>query len=434
MDSVTANINKLVSLTFDERPEVRKQAAKSLSEINDPGAVFALVELSFDKDPTVRETAQMYLDKKKQTEPELMSFASIFSTPEKKEGAPAEVPADAREKMLLPITQIFEKRLGKEKADIAKSKMMPSIEKMYLKAHQQHSSKKKHEESGRKVMQEFLTNYLEVMSDLDRIGDGPNLPFVPAAAPAKVPGAPEQAEPDEAETGEGEEDLVEGKPAQAPAQPEKPQPPQQKPAALALQKAGPGLEGVLEEVGRSDEPLDKLSEQVATMETQEIEEIKEHEEIEHLPDTFFRKAYETMMLSEGDEDVMKQEMNKMIEDARREIGLAFRMAKKRFKEMNVTNITKIKDGMRNINTELLTAKTVENLEYQKTKKVKAMATRVLVNDPAGNEGIIYLFDNRGATLQPGMKIKVVGGLAKAFAFSGETGLTLGKKGNVYIVL
>ena len=62
MDSVTANINKLVSLTFDERPEVRKQAAKSLGEINDPGAVFALVQLSFDKDPSVREIAQQYLD------------------------------------------------------------------------------------------------------------------------------------------------------------------------------------------------------------------------------------------------------------------------------------------------------------------------------------------------------------------------------------
>ncbi|MCI0503904.1 HEAT repeat domain-containing protein [Candidatus Micrarchaeota archaeon] len=409
MDSVTANINKLVSLTFDERPEVRKQAAKSLSEINDPGAVFALVELSFDKDPSVREIAQQYLDKKKQTEPELMSFATIFSSPEKKEGE-EEAPADAKEKMLRPITQIFEKRLGKEKADIAKTKMMPTIDKIYLKVHQQHGSKKKNEEGGRKVMQEFLTNYLEVMSDLDRIGDGPNLPFIPAAGPQanqQQPSAAQDSRPGQAQA------LVH---------------PPVRPAEEQV------LDGELEEVGRSAEPPDKLSSEAASLEVAEIEEFKEREEIEHLPDTFFKKAYETMMLSEGDEDVMKQEMNRMIEDARREIGLAFRMAKKRFKEMNVTNITKIKDGMRNINTEILTAKTVENLEYQKTKKAKATATRVLVNDQTGNEGIIYLFDNRGALLQPGMRIKVVGGLAKTFEFSGETGLTLGKKGNVYIVL
>jgi hypothetical protein len=406
MDSVTANINKLVSLTFDERPDIRKQAAKSLGEINDPGAVFALVQLSFDKDASVREIAQKYLDKKKQTEPELMSFATIFSSPEKKDET-EEASADAKEKMLRPITQIFEKRLGKERAELAKTKMMPTIDKIYLKAHEQHGIKtKRYEESGRKVMQEFLTNYLEVMSDLDRIGDGPNLPFVPAAPPEKEP-----------------EPII----------PQPVQPGQAHNVARASTPE-PLLANELEEVGRSEEPPDKLSSQAASLEVQEIEEFKEHEEIEHLPDTFFKKAYETMMLSEGDEDIMKQEMNRMIEDARREIGLAFRMAKKRFKEMNITNITKIKDGMRNINTELLTAKTVENMEYQKTKKAKATATRVLVNDETGNEGIIYLFDNRGALLQPGMRIKIVGGLAKTFEFSGETGLTLGKKGNVYIVL
>jgi hypothetical protein len=401
MDSVAANINKLVSLTFDENPEVRKQAAKSLGELNDPGAVFALVELSFDKDPAVRATAQQYLEKKKQTEPELMSFATIFSTHEKKDAAEAqEAPADAKEKMLRPITQIFEKRLGKERAEVAKTKMMPTIEKIYQKAHQQHGSRKKNEESGRKVMQEFLTNYLEVMSDLDRIGDGPATALLPA------------------------ETLSE----QAAAAPELLQPKMEPPSP---QQA---FAEELEEVGKGPAETDKLSSEAASLEIQEIEEIKEREEIEHLPDTFFKKAYETMMVSGGDEAVMKQEMNRMIESARREIGLAFRLAKKRFKEMKITNITKIKDGMRNINTDLLVVKAVENMEYQKTKKVRATATRVLVNDETGNEGIIMLFDNRGALLQGGMRIKVVGGLAKTFEFSGETGLTFGKKGNVYIVL
>jgi hypothetical protein len=186
-------------------------------------------------------------------------------------------------------------------------------------------------------------------------------------------------------------------------------------------------------VGKSAQS-DKLSSEITSVENQEIEEMKERAEIEHLPDTFFKKAYETMMLSGGDEDVMRQEMNKMIEEARREIGLAFRMARKRFKEMKITNITKIKDGMRNINTEMLTVRSVENIEYQKTKKLKATANRIMVNDESGNEGIIYLFDNRGSSLQPGMHIKVVGGLAKTFEASGETALTLGKKGNVYIVL
>ena len=112
------------------------------------------------------------------------------------------------------------------------------------------------------------------------------------------------------------------------------------------------------------------------------------------------------------------------------------MAKKRFKEMNITNITDIKDGMRNINTDLLSVRLVENMEYQKTKKTKAIATRIVINDAEGNEGVVYLFDDRGSNIKKGMQIKIVKGMAKSFAFSGETALTIGKgkKSNVYIVL
>ena len=417
MDSATANINKLVSLTFDESPEVRKQAAKSLGALGDPAAVFALVELTYDKDPSVREVAQKYLEKKKQTEPELMSFATIFSSGAKKEDK-TEESSEARERVLRPITQIFERRLGKEKAEAARNKMMPTIEKIYQKAHEHGGSKKKHEEAGRKVMQEFLTSYLEVMSDLDRIGDGTHHA---AEAPAAQP-AQEQPEMHEELPEIHEEQPVRPEVLEPQAQPQIPEKP---PNPLSDQ---------LEEVGKQSGELDKVSTEIASLETQEMEELKERQEIEHLPDTFFKKAYETMMLSGGDEDVMHQEMERMAAEVKKEIGLAFRLAKSKFKEMKITNITKIKDGMRNINTDLLTVKSSESMEYQKTKKLKALLTRVLVNDETGNEGIIYLFEDRGTTIKPAMRIKVEKGMAKVFGFSGETALTIGKKGNVYIVL
>ena len=90
--------------------------------------------------------------------------------------------------------------------------------------------------------------------------------------------------------------------------------------------------------------------------------------------------------------------------------------------------------MRNVNTDILTIVKVENLEYQKTKKTIATITRVLVNDESGNEGVLYLPDDRGTVLVEGMHIRVNGGQAKTFKFSGETALTLDRKGNVYIVL
>jgi hypothetical protein len=392
MDSISLNISKLVSLTFDENPEVRKDVAKKLGEIDDPAAKFALIELSFDKDTRVREAAQKCLDTKKTTEPELMSFATIFAAPGKEELPQTQ--ADVKEKVLRPITQIFERRLGKERAEMVKSKMMPSIEKIYQKATGQHGTKRHEEEAGRKVIQEFLTDYLEVMSDLDSIASGPTPPPMKHDGPAL---------PDETHGQEAKDD------------------------------SRPDATGGLAVVGKEVD-LDKISLEIASVENQDIEEMKEMEEIEHLPDTFFKKAYETMMLSNGDEDIMQKERDNMIGDAAREIGLAFRLAKKKFKENKLTNITKIKNGMRNINTEILTIKSADTSEYQKTKKVKDLATRIVVNDDGGNEGVIYLYEGRGAMLKQGMRIKVSGGGGKTLESSNETAIVIGKKGNVYIVL
>jgi len=385
MDSVSLNINKLVSLTFDENPEVRKEAAKKLGEIDEPAAKFALVELSFDKDTGVRAMAQKYLENKKQTEPELMSFATIFSSGPKKEEK-SEEPSDVKEKVLRPITQIFERRLGKERAEMVKTKMMPSIEKIYLKAtSQHHGTRKQEDESGRKVMQEFLTSYLEVMSDLDSIAGG-------STSHSNVLPPPEPG-----------------------GKPDEPQP-------VELEVVGKGT------------VMDKASSEMAALELQETEDLKEHEDIRQLPDTFVKKAYEVMMLSNGDDDIMHKEMDRMIADSQRDIGLAFRLAKNRFKENKLTNITKIKNGMRNINTDVLVVKSAENVEYQKTKKAKDTGTRVIVNDETGNEGVLYIYDGRGVSLRAGMKVKVSGGYAKSFEAASETVIVVRNKGNVYIVL
>ena len=265
--------------------------------------------------------------------------------------------------------------------------MMPSIEKIYQKAITQKSGKKK-DESSKKVMQEFLTSYLEVMSDLDHIGGEASAHEIVKEVEVSVAGA---------------------------------------------QQPVPEISAELETIGKP-EHLDNVSSEIASLEAQNIEEVKEQYQIENLPDTYFKKAYEVMMLSDGDEDLMKQEMKNMMDSAKKEIQLAFQLAKKKFKSENITHLTEVKDKMRNINTEPLTVASVENMEYQRTKKLKASLTRLLVNDDEGNEGVIYLFDDKGLMVNPGMKVKVIKGLAKSFKFSGETALTLGKKGSIYIVL
>ncbi|MBU0592021.1 HEAT repeat domain-containing protein [Candidatus Micrarchaeota archaeon] len=391
-------MNKLVSLTFDENPEVRKKAAVSLGTLDDPAALFALVELSYDKEPSVREVAQETLDRKKKTEPELMSFAEIFShgsSEEKKEDEPSE---QTKQKVLGPISQMFEKRLGKQKGAAVKKKMMPTIEKIYMKAvNKKHRGEMDTEENGRKAMQEFLTSYLEVISGIDAesLTDQTGLD-------------PETTQPSEALAGSSNE-----------------------PQIIEIDHISEGLQHI---GGISSHAADHISSEIATIELEKIEEIKTQNEIEFLPDSFFKKAYETMMLSGGDDGIMKREMNNMVQQAKHEITLAFKFAKKKFKETKITNITKIRDRMRNINTEILRVVSIEIREYQKTKKVKSTYTRFLLNDEEGNEGVLYLFDGRGAAIKTSMMIKISGGMAKSFKFSSETALILGEKGNVYIVL
>jgi sugar-specific transcriptional regulator TrmB len=127
-------------------------------------------------------------------------------------------------------------------------------------------------------------------------------------------------------------------------------------------------------------------------------------------------------------------MKDMINRAKKEITLAFTLAKKKFKETKITNITKLRNGMRNVNTDPLMVMAVENQEYPRTKTKKDTFTRVVVHDEEENEGVLYLFDERGTSVRPGQRIQIQRGLAKSFKFSGETALTLGKKSNVYIVL
>lgn len=385
MDPKPQELNRLVSLTFDESPKVRLDAAHKLEKIDDPAALFALVELSYDKEVEVKEAALEILDKKKKKEKELMSFAEIFSSGKKKETSEKGKTAKSRkDKVLSPITSIFERRFGKEKAEKVKTKMMPAIEKIYQKS----VNRKADNDSGRKAMQEFLTSYLEAVSDIATMDD------------------PEDIEQPEIEITEESQEFE-------------------------IHEEFPGE---LEAVGNADKKVDMISKEINEVEQEELAEQDEIKNFDKLPNTVFKKAYETMMLSDGDEDTMRKEMKRVTKNMENDIKLAYQLAKKKFKETNITHLTKLKDRMRNVNTDVLNVTDIEHLDYKKSKKQTSVVTRIIVKDLEGNEGVLYLFDDRGKPIKEGMELKVVKGFVKTFDFSNETALTIGKKGNVYIVL
>lgn len=402
------NLNQLISLTFDASPEVRRQAAVELSRYDDPGANFAILELTYDKDTSVSGLARGILDKRKASQPELMSFADVFAQGEDKKAEEAKKSPEeerkaetAREKMLKPIQQLFEKKLGKEKAEAMKSRMMPTIEKIYMKA----VGKNGHvnEEKG-KAVQEMLTDYLDVISGAEThvITDSGEMKGDRPKMPREAP------EPDGKDVEAGDPEL----------------------------ETSGGLE--LQSVGTKELEMGKLGrelDEVAADSEVEVPETGNREpETGAKGGTLFRLAFDTMMASEGDEDVMKRAMSNMIRDAEEEIKLAFRVAKERHKQINITHITELRSGMRNVNTVPLLVKSVEHKEYQKSKRVRDNFTRLVVSDDEGNEGVVYLFDNRGALVKQGMRVKIEKGYAKTFGFSGETALTVTKKGSAYVML
>jgi hypothetical protein len=408
------SLNKLISLTFDESPEVRKQAAVSLGAMDDPGALFALMELSYDKDPSVRDVALNLLEKRKQSESEVMSFAELFSQKADQTPNSSPVTQATKDKVLQPITKIFERHLGKERAEAVRSKMMPTIEKIYMKNVQVGSVKiptgnevpisaDASAEEGRKVMQEFLTSYLEVISDLDHVGGIPSQTKLTTVIESDI-------------------QRVE-KPI--------PVPETHKPVEI--------LDSNNREIALPSSSLvatEPEKELVDLDDYKFVTELKEEQGISKLPDTFFKKAYETMMFTDGDEEEMKKEMKHMIKEAEREITQAFKFAKRKFKEINLTNITKIKDGMRNIHTDILLVKSVNKVSYQKTKRESGTIVRLVAEDQNQNQGVIYAFENvpNLDVLREGLKIKVVGATAKSFDQFDETVMVIGKKGNIYIVL
>lgn len=367
-------LQRLISLTFDENPEIRKKTAKELSALDDPGALFALLELTYDKDESVKQIARKILDKKqsKKTE-DLISFSEIFSTKSEEGESKERIAKDKKRKLLHPIELIFEKRLGKN-SEVVKKKMMPSLERVYLKAINK-STPSVSDSERKEAVQEFLTTYLDAISDVNSISD-------------KI----EITEP---------VDSLEA------------------------------LEHVSSKASLDGAHVETIIKEVDTVTSEPNEEIGHEKFLENVPDSMFKKAYEIMMYSGGDSKLMKKEMRRMIKNTERDIKLAFKLAHDKFKENKVTKLTEIKERMRNVITDDLVIVSKETIEFKKPRSSK-FALRFLVQDPQGNEGVLYLFEGRGENLSEGMKIKIHKGYVKVI--NDETALTIASKGSVYIVV
>jgi hypothetical protein len=159
---------------------------------------------------------------------------------------------------------------------------------------------------------------------------------------------------------------------------------------------------------------------------------EEKKVIEEGEPSIIKMAYDSMMISD-DETLIEHQRDTLKKFLDHQVDVAFKLARRNFKEVKVTDISNIKDGWKNITTDYLLVKKVEHKQYDRTKNAREIYTRLTVVDPDGKEGIIYLFENRGSLIKEGMSIRLEKAKSKTFKFSGETVLTVDKRGKAYAV-
>jgi len=409
------NLERLISLTFDEDSNVRKKTALELAKVDDPGALFALLELTHDKDESVRDAAIDILEKNRKNKPkeDLMSFSELFSystnVDKKSKSKPGKIITDKKRKLLHSIELIFERKLGKN-SDLVKKKMMPSLEKAYFNALSEGKSSKR--EGRREGVQKFLLNYLTLMKSSNNSEIYTNLEAQPSNSSPTL------------DTSDNLDNLdnIDNKEDSNPN----------------VQIEQEGSLDSLDQVSSHNSSLtggniERALNEVLNSEVNSTDD-KEHEHenfLKNVPDSLFKKAYEIMMYSGGDKSLMKKEMKRMIRLTEQDIKLAFKLAHQKFKENKITKLTDIVDKMRNITTDVLTIKSKEVVEFKKPRSTK-YAVRFLLQDSNGGEGVLYLFDGKGDSLVDGLNIKIEKGYAKVI--NDETSLILGSRGSIYIVV
>jgi len=357
-DMDKAKLEKLISLTFDSNPEVRKKAALELSKVDDPAASLALLELMYDKEKEVAEIARKAIEERKKKEPELVPLTEMFKGVDFSGGKKEK---ERPTKVIEPLSKMFEKRLGRERFE----KIKPKLEEAYAK-------------KGKKAVQEILETYFKAYREI-------------------------RAENGEVEKVEEVEEIT--------------------------------IEEVGSTVGGLEEDLKEIEEMA---EIEEIaEEAKEELAKEGLPTSgreleksVLALAYEAMLLSEGDEKVAKQTAKAIKDFLSKQVDIAFKIAREKFRRKKITLLPEIKEGMRSIYTEPLEVVDIKEIVWKKRGGKKEVFRRVVVKDKEGNEGVIYLTEGRGEKLAKGMLVKVEGGRAKFFKFSGETAIVLGKRGKL----
>ncbi|PIZ97999.1 hypothetical protein COX84_02720, partial [Candidatus Micrarchaeota archaeon CG_4_10_14_0_2_um_filter_49_7] len=102
------DINQLISLTFDERADIRLAAAKRLERfIDDPRCLFAMIELTSDKNILVGDYAKSVLERVGGLNSKAVNDLQVIFAETTKEKKSASATQSMRERILPKIDELF---------------------------------------------------------------------------------------------------------------------------------------------------------------------------------------------------------------------------------------------------------------------------------------------------------------------------------------
>ena len=328
------DLDRIVAQAFDSDPAVRLRVANSLSKIDDPRAIFALIELSSDKDEAVKETAQRGLGQRKDEQEEIVSIGKLLS---ERKAQPAQAPSSAGTPQ--PLSQSQQN---------SRANMMPALERLFA-----HYEPKKRESAKRKLLPSlqklfgFRPEELDPLRELDKISGNQQAHEMDRAGALQRQSVHERSE-------------EEGKPRNADNFPfGKHEEPRELPHRAEAEVEV--SEEDTEMVGEPDLPQREGQDDAPDGDAGNHAGLEESDGIYH----YALHIATTPGMGKVD---LKREQNRLINDFRKRVELAFKLAAEQAREDGFATFSSVKPGMRNLSFSDMPISSITEIAYGPKRK------------------------------------------------------------------
>ena len=434
-------IDRFVSQSYDESPEVRMQAAEELSKVtDDPRALLALIELSGDKDPSIADRARMAVSNI-HDDGTAMSIEKFFDD---EKTSKVEETNEAKEKLMPSIERLFQ-RVDPLKAEKLRAKLMPSIEKMFSKRSMQLrlsesqqaalTSSQPQATVSSSEMKASRTDGLFSSSTSSGSGGSSDTSYSQASTSASSSGASSQSAIERIMHAAGIGSQQQAQQVQATA------------ATAPLTQRG-GLDHALSgidkmmEIAPTEEEKERITEAFVEIEKKAKEEDAEAgpEAVSEMKTSFvleskqdlFKKAFEIVSATPGmSEKMIRDEEKRFVDLFKNDIHAAFQMAWLKAKGPGLEKVSNLKMGMKNFSTRELVVVAATDIEYKKGRKTTPMR-KFVVADHTGSFPM-YLPIVRGRGIMTGDIIKLEKGFVDFYEYTGEVGLSIMPRGKIIVM-